>query len=56
MNGCELGIKVKEINDDIPVILITAYENIENNTSNFEVLNKPLRVQILLQKVNNYLK
>jgi DNA-binding NtrC family response regulator len=56
MNGSELGIKVKEINNDIDVILVTAYENIEDNPSNVEVLSKPLTIQILLHKVNKYLK
>ena len=56
MNGCELGSKVKELNNDIDIILVTAHENIENNTSNFEVLSKPITIQILLEKVNDYLK
>ena len=56
MNGCELGIKVKELNNDIEVIIITAYENIEGNILNFEQLNKPITIQILIKKVNNYLK
>ena len=56
MNGCELGIKVKELNNDIQVIIITAYENIEGNILNFEQLNKPITIQILIKKVNNYLK
>ena len=56
MNGCELGIKVKELNNDIEVIIVTAYENIEGNILNFEQLNKPITIQILIKKVNNYLK
>ena len=56
MNGCELGIKVKELNSDIQVIIISAYENVENNTANFEVLSKPITIQILIKKVNDYLK
>jgi DNA-binding NtrC family response regulator len=55
MNGCELGIKVKELNSDIQVIIISAYENVENNTANFEVLSKPITIQILIKKVNDYL-
>jgi DNA-binding NtrC family response regulator len=53
MNGCELGIKVKELNSDIQVIIISAYENVENNTANFEVLSKPITIQILIKKVND---
>jgi DNA-binding NtrC family response regulator len=56
MNGCELGIKVKELNSDIQVIIISAYENVENNTANFEVLSKPITIQILIKKVNDHLK
>jgi DNA-binding NtrC family response regulator len=55
MNGCELGIKVKELNSDIQVIIISAYENVENTTANFEVLSKPITIQILIKKVNDYL-
>jgi two-component SAPR family response regulator len=56
MNGCELGIKVKELNNNIQVILITAYESIDGNILNFEHINKPITIQILLEKVNGYLK
>jgi DNA-binding NtrC family response regulator len=56
MNGCELGIKVKEFNSNIQVILITAYENIDGNVLNFEHINKPITIQMLLEKVNDYLK
>jgi two-component system, cell cycle sensor histidine kinase and response regulator CckA len=56
MNGCELGIKVKELNHNIQVILITVYENIDGNVLNFEHINKPITIQTLLEKVNDYLK
>jgi two-component SAPR family response regulator len=51
MNGCELGSKVKELNNDIDIILVTAHENIENNTSNFEVLSKPLQYKYYSRKL-----
>jgi len=35
MNGCELGIKVKKLNHNIQVMLITAYDNIDGNVLNF---------------------
>ena len=35
MHGCELGIKVKELNHNIQVMLITAYDNIDGNVLNF---------------------
>lgn len=56
MNGCELGIKAKELNHNIQVILITAYENIDGNVLNFEHINKATTIQILLEKVSDYMK
>ena len=36
LNGCEFGAKVKELNRNIKVILISAYDSIEDNlTLNF---------------------
>jgi DNA-binding NtrC family response regulator len=56
MNGCELGIKVKELNHNIQVMLITAYDNIDGNVLNFEHINKPTTIRILLEKVSGYMK
>ena len=56
LNGCKLGIKVKEINDTIKILLISAQENIECDKLNFEVLNKPIPIQTLIDKVNQYIK
>jgi DNA-binding NtrC family response regulator len=56
MNGCELGIKAKELNHNIQVILITAYENIDGNVLNFKHINIPITIQILLEKVSDYMK
>ena len=53
LNGYELGTKVKELNKDIKVILISAYDSIEdNNKLNFELLRKPVTLQKLLDIVN----
>ena len=58
LNGCEFGIKVKELNRNIKVILITAYDSIEdkgndnNNKLNFELHRKPVTLQKLLDIVN----
>ena len=53
LNGCEFGIKVKELNRNIKVILISAYDSIEdNNKLNFELLRKPVTLQKLLDIVN----
>ncbi|HEX2406232.1 MAG TPA: response regulator [Nitrososphaeraceae archaeon] len=56
LNGCELGIKIKELNNSIEVILISSYESIEGNRLGFELLNKPILIQTLLKKVKTYLK
>ncbi len=58
LNGCELGTKVRELNRNINVILMSAYDNIEDNKHNFEFLRKPVTLQKLLDIVsfslNNY--
>ena len=56
LNGCELGAKVKELNNDIKVILMSAYDSIEdNNILNFELIRKPFSLQKLLDMINVYL-
>jgi two-component SAPR family response regulator len=38
LNGCELDTKVKELNENIKVILTSAYDSFEdNNKLNFEL-------------------
>ena len=56
LNGCELGIKVQELNNHIQVIIISACENIEGNFRNFELLNKPISITNLIAKVRSYVK
>ena len=52
LNGCELGTKVKELNENIKVIIISSYDSIENNNKlNFELLKKPVKLQKLLDIV-----
>lgn len=48
LNGCESGTKVKELNENIKVILISAYDSIEDNKLNFEILRKPVTLQKIL--------
>ena len=53
LNGCELGTKVRELDGNIKVILISAYDSIEeDNKLNFELLRKPVTLQKLLDIVN----
>jgi two-component SAPR family response regulator len=56
LNGYNLGIKVKELNNKIKILLISTYENIECNKLNFELLNKPIPIETLIDKVNEYTK
>ena len=56
MNGCELGIKVQELNNNIKVIIISACENIQGNFRNLEFLNKPISIMNLITKVRSYVK
>jgi DNA-binding NtrC family response regulator len=56
LNGCELGIKVQELNNNIKVIIISACENIQGNFRNFEFLNKPISIMNLITKVRSYVK
>jgi CheY-like chemotaxis protein len=55
LNGCELCIKIKELNENIKVILSSAYDSIEDNKLNFELLRQPFTLQKLLDTVNFYL-
>ncbi|MDW3626505.1 MAG: response regulator [Nitrososphaeraceae archaeon] len=50
INGCELATKIKEIDEKIKVIIITAYENIIENTD-FELIKKPISTTKLLEVV-----
>jgi DNA-binding NtrC family response regulator len=56
LNGCELGLKLKELNNNIKVILISAYENIEDNKLNFKLYHKPIPVKKLIAIVDDQLK
>ena len=56
LNGCELGMKVQELNNNIQVIIISACENIEGNFRNFELLHKPISIPNLIAKVRSYVK
>jgi two-component SAPR family response regulator len=56
LNSCKLAKSIKEMNDKIKVIVVSPYENIEGNTLNLELLQKPIRLQLLIEKVNSYIK
>jgi YesN/AraC family two-component response regulator len=55
MNGNELCSKLMDINPNLKVILISAYQDIEYDTSRFAFLHKPITVAHLLQIVKENL-
>jgi len=55
LNGHELCTRLKQLNPELEVILISAYDAIECNTSNFKFIKKPILVAQLLKIVRNIL-
>ena len=55
MNGNELCTKLMRINSEFKVILMSAYENIEDDISKFKFMRKPITIANLLQIVKNTL-
>ena len=53
MNGNELFTKLMRINSEFKVILMSAYENIEDDISKFKFMRKPTTIANLLQIVKN---
>ena len=53
MNGNELCTKLMRINSEFKVILMSAYENIEDDISRFKFMRKPTTITNLLQIVKN---
>ena len=56
MTGCELAEKIVEIDPRIKMILITAYNDIVNNTLNLELIRKPIKIIELVQIINRYMR
>ena len=55
MTGCDLAKKTIEIDPTIKMILITAYDDIVNNTLNLELIHKPIKINKLVQIINGYM-
>ena len=55
MQGCELSNKISAINPKIKMILLTAYDEIKNNSLNLEIVKKPITNAELLQIIQRYL-
>jgi len=56
MTGCELAEKIVEIDPRIKMILITAYDDIVNNTLNLEPIRKPIKIIEIVQIINRYMR
>ena len=56
MNGNELCTKLMRINSEFKVILMSAYENIEDDISRFKFMRKPTTITNLLQIKYKHLK
>ena len=56
LNGYELCTKLKQLNPELKVILMSAYDIIECDTSKFTIVKKPILIARLLQIVKDSLK
>ena len=55
LNGHELCTKLKLLNPELKVILMSAYDTVECNTSKFTFIKKPIRIAQLLHIDRNNL-
>lgn len=55
LNGHELRTKLIQLNPKLQVILISAFDTIECDTSNFTFIKKPILIAQLVQIVRNSL-
>ena len=55
-NGCELCTKLRQLNPKLEVILMSAYDMMECDTSKFTIVKKPILIAQLLQIVRESLK
>ena len=55
MNGNELCTKLMNLNPELKIILMSAYENIEYDTSKFTFIQKPMSIARLLKIVKESL-
>ena len=55
LNGYELCNKLTQINPELEVILMSAYDSLECDTSKFTIVKKPILMAQLLQIVRDSL-
>jgi DNA-binding NtrC family response regulator len=56
LNGYELCTKLRQLNPELEVILMSAYDTIEYDTSKFTIVKKPILMAQLLQIVRDSLE
>jgi CheY-like chemotaxis protein len=56
LNGYELCTKLRQLNPDLEVILMSAYDMMECDTSKFTIVKKPILMAQLLQIVKDSLE
>ena len=55
LNGHELCTKLRQLNPELEMVLMSAYDKIECDTSKFIIVKKPILIAQLLQIVRNSL-
>jgi CheY-like chemotaxis protein len=55
LNGYELCTRLIQLNPDLEVIIMSAYDSIECDTSKFMIVKKPILMAQLLDIVRNSL-
>jgi FixJ family two-component response regulator len=55
MNGNDLCTKLMRLNPELKIILMSAYEDVQCDTSKFRFLNKPISITRLLKIVKENL-
>ena len=56
LNGYELCTKLRQLNPELEVILMSAYDTMECDTSKFTIIKKPILIAQLLQIVRDSLE
>jgi DNA-binding NtrC family response regulator len=56
LNGHDLCTKLRKLNPELEVILMSVYDTIEYDTSNFTVVKKPILITQFLQIVRDSLE
>ncbi len=56
LNGHELCTKLRKLNPELEVILMSAYDTIECNTSKFTFIKKPIHITQLVKIVRDSMK